>query len=346
METVLRTCGGLHSRALVLAALAVAAPSLAQSTTQAAQDGSLILYDMETEIGTVGRREYHDEAGRLVKLILYAHAWPSTYSADGTATAPMRLSARGTIDPNSIAVCSIEAYDYDDRGRSVRTSRYGRGGALSGFTVYRYDHQGSMRVGIDFTPDGRKSSETRYSRPPRSAVNGGVTGPHPKRGPELSYLLFDDTGERLIAVRGALPDDLPWTWGWGQERNGLCCAIAPSSASGTLDEIRIAASVRNVTSDARAVALGQGCLRPVLHNGAGEIVPIGSRGRQYLLTPHIARLAIEPGKVSHSDCDSLGWWYPDLAPGRYSLEVEYLGDSTEWLLVSNTLTITIVDPNW
>ncbi len=331
----------LYWQALLV--LRLATPStLAQEATKPETDGKLILYPHMSERGVVACRKYHDENGRLGRVTYYTTA-PTTRPSK---SAPVVLDHRplyGPFDPNDLVILWTEASDYDDAGRVVRTSRYDRAGALSGFATHRYEEEGFVGTTIHFTADGRKSCEIRYA-PPKEKVVGGAEHPGCNHGPEQVHLLFDDTGERLIAVRGPLPDDRPWTWGWGPVREGLRCAIAPSRERGPLACVRVAISVRNVTNGGRNVAGGQGCFRPVLVDADDRMVPIGPRGQQHLRESHIVWRSIEPDHVAHSECFTLGWWYPDLPPGRYSLHVEYRGDRgdpTEWLLVSNTVTITI-----
>ncbi len=343
MASARRICGRFRPGAILLSSLALVALSSARQATQPDAEGKLTLYDTMTEIGTVGRREFHDESGHLAKVIVYTCAWPTTCSAGAATSVPVRVSLRGPFDPNSLAVCWIETYDYDEDGRQVRASTYSSRGVLSGFGTCAYDSDGWLRCMKHFTPDGRRHYEIRYAPPRPSDMVGKDPSWRPKRGREQSHLYFDESGERLVAVRGVLPDDLAWIWGWGPEGGGLCCAIAPYCASGPLAKIRVALTVRNAMEAPRNVAIGSGTYRPILRDSAGRVVTISeaSKGARGLRVSQPGGLYTRPGEGAHWDTLELASWYDSLTPGDYSLQVEYRGDETEWRFVTNTITISI-----
>jgi hypothetical protein len=317
--------------------------SSAGQATQPDTDGELTLYDMMAEIGTVACREFHDESGRLIKVIHYTPVWPTTASASAATSAPAPPSLRGPFDPNNLAVCSIETYDYDKDGRRVRGSTYSAGGTLSGFATFAHDADGWLRSMRHFTADGRRQYEVRYSPPRPSDMVRMDPSWRPKRGREQSHLYFEENGERLVAVRGVLPDDVPWTWGWGPEESGLCCAVAPYCACGPLDKIAVAFTVRNTLEIPRTMSLGPGTYRPVLRDSTGRVVTIseGSKGARSLRVPQPVESSVRPGEAAHWDTLELAAWYNNLALGDHSLQLEYRGIDTEWRRVTNTITISI-----
>lgn len=334
-------CRGLDLHGLALFGVTAATLSFAQDARQPDKEGKLILYDFMTEIGVVAMREFRDEHNRPSRRIMYTPRWDSQPTTQPSQ--PTRFSFRGPFDPDNLAVHAVETYDYDRDGRKVRTSGYGPDGALGGFSTYRYHDQGWLRQQIAFTPDGRRYYEIRYDPPrPDGQRRWEASGP-PGRGPSVSHLYFDESGTGLVAVRGRIPEDLPWTWGWGPERDGLSCAVAPYRASGPPDKVRLGFSVLNVTRKDRQVGGGPGSYRPVLSDADGQIVPISesSRGARFLLTTAQGGMLVRAGEAYNAGSFDLAWWYANLSPGRYTLQVEYRGSGTEWLLTTNSVTITI-----
>ncbi len=340
MHTDLCTPRRWQRSALFVAGLALSAASFAQPATRPASEGELTFYEMMTQTGIVARRDFHDDSGRLIKRVFYAPARPTTVSL---SSQPAPSAVRGPFDPNQLAVRSTETYDYDRRGWLTRTSTYDPDGALTGYAGHQHDSAGGLCATVNFTADGRRSYEVRFgAEGPGGAAKPGPGGP--ARGRVRSHLYFEDSGQRLVAVRGALPEDQTWTWGWGSEKEGLSCAVAPQREAAPLGEMQVALTVRNLASSPREVAAGRGSYRPILRDADGQIVPIAekSSGAAGLREPSPTTALTQPREMFHWDAFDLASWYPELAPGRYSLQVEYRGDSPEWLLVSNAVTITIL----
>ncbi len=334
-------CRRLDLHGLALFGVTAATLSFAQDARQADEEGKLILYDFMTETGVVAKREFRDEHNRLSREIFYMPGWgprPTTQPSQ-----PTSFSVHGPFDPDNLAVHHVDTYDYDRDGRKVRTSTYGRDGALSGFWTYRYHDEGWLRQQIAFTPDGRRYYEIRYDPPRPDDRKRWEAAGLPGRGPSVSHLYFDESGTCLVAIRGRIPEDLPWTWGWGPVRDGLRCAVAPYRASGPPDKVELGFSVVNVTQKDRQVGGGAGSYRPVLSDADGQIVPISesSRGARFLSKTTRGGMLVRGGEAYNAGSFDLAWWYANLSPGRYTLQVEYRGSGTEWSLRTNSVTITI-----
>jgi hypothetical protein len=337
-------CRRLDLHGLALFGVAAATLSFAQDARQPDKEGKLILYDdFISPIGVVAMREFRDEHNRPSRKIMYTARWDSQPTTQPLQ--PKRFSFRGPVDPDNLAVHSVETYDYDRNGRKVRTSTYGPDGALSAFRTYRYHDEGWLRRETAFTPDGRRYYEIRYDPPRPDDQKRWESAGLPGRGPSVSHLYFDENGIGLVAVRGRIPEDLPWTWGWGPVRDGLRCAIAPYRASGPPDKVRLGFSVLNVTQKDRQVGGGPGSYRPVLSDAHGQIVPISesSRGARFLSMAARGGMFVRAGEAYNVGSFDLAWWYANLSPGRYTLQVEYRGDATEWTHRTNTIEVSIVD---
>jgi hypothetical protein len=317
---------GLTAVAMVLT---VALPATSASADD--QTGTLKIYDLMSEIGTVACREFRDDAGRLTRVIYY------------TTRAP---ALKGPFDPNDLIVQSSETYDYDQNGRKIRSSTFDGNGILNGYAICRYNRFGDVLDIIDFTADGRKQYEMRYTYFQRPVSPTPASTRPTQRLRTLTELDFDDAGERIIGVTGPLPDDLPPSWEWGPPAGGWRCAIAPCSASATREKMKIEITMLNADSAPKDLACGLGSYRPTLRAADGKVVPIAedSKGARWLRergSGSCGRVRIDEAR--RCGTLELARWYPNLPPGLYSLQLEYRGDRPDWFLVSNTVSITIVE---
>lgn len=223
-------------------------------------------------------------------------------------------------------------------------SEYGADGALVRFTTYQHEEKDWLHSQNWFTPDGRRHYQIRFSSPQTTDLEA----PHPcgmaRTGRSQSHLYFDESGERLVGVRGAMPKDLPWTWGWGQECDGLRCGLAPQKGSGAFEDICLALTVLNTTTEKRMLSVGFGAYRPILTDSECAVVPISetSRGAVQLELPGPSGgVLTDPGEAAYMHSFELTWWYDALPPGKYSIKIEYRGGSNEWLATSNSIPIQI-----
>ena len=279
------------------------------------------IYPQESQIGTVARRVFMDTEGRITKTIYYG----------------LRQDFRGARGPHSeemLAVQSIVLHKYDEESREARTEHYDGHMILQRIKLTRYNSDGEKASHVWLRSDGSREYEIRYSNP-RSAL----------------HLYFDDSGTKLVAVSGVLPQDVDLAHGWGEEVAGLSCGIAPSSPRGPLQEIRIYVSVRNQSEHPAEVltALPYQTVQMVLRDGQGALLPqdegyIGKRNSALVRLnrgPSDNLQTLATGQARHYRSYELREWYSGLAPGSYSLTVRRRASGEELSLVSNTISIEI-----
>ena len=285
------------------------------------QAQELTIYPYESQIGTVARRVFRDSQGRVAKTIYYR------------LTQDLR-SARGPHSEEMLAVQSIVLHKYDEESREARTEHYDPRMVLKRIRLTKYNPHGEKASHMWLRSDGSREYEIRYS----------------KHG-SPSHLYFDESGARLVAVSGVLPQDVDLAHGWGEEVAGLSCGIAPSSPRGPLEEIRIYVSVRNQSEHPAEVltALPYQTVQMVLRDGQGALVPqdeeyIGKRDSALVRLnrgPSDNLQTLAAGQARHYRSYELREWYSGLAPGSYSLTVRRRASGEELSLVSNTISIEI-----
>lgn len=285
------------------------------------QAEELTIYPYESQIGTVARRVFRDSEARVTKTIYY------------------RLrqhfrSAKGPYSEEMLAVQSIVLHKYDEGSRQTRAEHYDPHMVLQRIRLTKYNSQGEKASEMWLRSDGSREYEIRYS----------------KHG-SPSHLYFDESGTKLVAISGVLPQDVDLAYGWGKEVDGLSCGIAPSSPRGPLEEIRIYASVRNQSEHPAEVltALPYQTVQMVLRDGQGALVPqdeeyIGKRNSALVRlnrgpSDNLQTLAADQAR--HYRSYELREWYSGLAPGSYSLTVRRRASGEEFSLVSNTISIEI-----
>jgi len=315
---------GTATRAVVVlvlfasSALTVAARAAEETATDGqGQEGELTLYERMTSIGTVARRVFRDDEGRVTKTVYYGLRHEALDRLQGPYTEDM------------LEVQSIVLRVYDERGRESREEHYSPQMRLDRVKEVVYAADGAVQSVVWRTAQGVRTYEIRYAD-----------------GKSISHLTFDESGDGLVSVRGVVPDDMDLVHGWGKDMHGLSCGLAANRASGTLREIYVRATVRNRGLVADEITGGQ---RMVLADAAGQLVPRkderattdgeDSRGASGEGKATLQR--IKPGTAAVVVHGELARWYSDLPPGDYFLIVVCRDSDGDYSIVSNQLAITI-----
>ena len=305
-----------------------------QNLTNAAekeQDGELNIYGVITQIGTVAKRTFRDNAGRIIKTIYYGLDYRNL---------PNPFSFREPITEEMLAVQSINIHYYDQQGRQDRVEHYTPSFELSRIKQNKYGPNGRKIATIWLRPDESRKYEIRYHN-----------------GSSISHLYFDDTGQKLIAARGPVPKNMDLAYGWGRPVEGLSCGIAPNKHSALAKDIDISVTVRNLTAQPAKIitTLPYQTIQIELRNTKGALVPqntdyIEKRNKELLRMNNPLRESLQtipPHQTGHySSGYELNQWYGEVEPGKYYLTVKRRASGKDFSLVSNTITINILaDPN-
>ncbi len=167
-----------------------------------------------------------------------------------------------------------------------------------------------------------------------------------------TVLEFDDSGENLIAIRGQLPDDIDLAYGWGPLIKGLSLGIGANTLKGSLDDICITESVKNLSSTQKLLlsTFWYHLIKMELHDSTGKVVlqdeqQIKKRTTEFIRRNHgihEGSRSSEPGDAQSFGDYQLNLWYSDLAPGKYTLVVKRRSTGDVFDLLSNTLSLEIV----
>jgi hypothetical protein len=281
-------------------------------------DGELTIYSGWSEIGMVAERVFRDGDGRIAKTIYYGLRPGVDEKADRPYTEEM------------LAVREIVRHVYDDQGREIREERYSPDMRLRQVAQTTYNARGRRTEVVYLNAEGVRTYVTRWSTGTRKTTD----------------LYFDESGEGLIGIRGALPDDMDLVSGWGRAMHGLSCGLAATTTSGTLRDIRVYATVRNRGPVADEITAGH---RMRLVGTAGRALPPDDRRRgagdqdSTGSTDEDAEALqqIEPGAAVVVVHGELARWYSDVPPGHYSLTVVCRDSDGDFSIVSNKLAVTI-----
>ena len=282
-----------------------------------ADGGELTIYKMSTQIGTVAKRAFRDSSGRFTKTIYY------------TSTS---LSPTGPYPEETLRVQSVVIHRH---GRNRREEHRGPDMALRRIrdTVY----QNGNKAIVWRRPDETREYEIRYSG-----------------NRSISHLYFDQTGQKLVGVSGAIPSDVDLAWGWGRTDGGLTCGIGASHTSGPLKQVRIYVTIRNLTeAPAKVVtALPYRVVQMELRDAEDKIVPqdvarIAERNSDLIrMNPGANEniQTIRPHEAAmYTGGYELGDWYSDLQTGTCHVTVRRRAGGKEFSLVSNSLKLEIQD---
>jgi len=301
------------------------------STDKKEQDGELTIYGVITQIGTVAKRTFRDNAGRITKTIYYTLDYRNL---------PNPFSLREPVTEEMLAVQSINIHYYDQQGRQDRVEHYTPAFALSRIMQTKYDPNGGKIATVWLRPNESREYEIRY-----------------RNNRSISHLYFDDTGRKLIAVRGPVPKNMDLAYGWGRPVDGLSCGIAPRKRSALAKDINISVTVRNLTElPAKIITtLPYQTIQMELRNTKGALVPqntdyIEKRNKELLRMNNGLRESLQtipPHQAGHySSGYKLNQWYGEVQSGKYYLTVKRRASGKDFSLVSNTVTINILaDPN-
>src|SRR5436190_7355382 len=307
---------GSHMRNLRIVLIAMTVLFLLLDTRSYAQEdvrtSQLNIYDRPTQAGTVADRVFKDSKGRVVKNIIYTGGGPAPYREELLQVYLITIAKYGPND------CIVRAATYWP-GMILKSMIEGTcwpGTQIPRLTVFRDAH-------------GVRTQETR----------------HKTQDGKSTVLLFDSTGEKVIAVKSLTPDDVDLVHGWGKEVGGFACGIAANRERGHQEDIELFVTIKNIgfRQDRRVI------VSPVaveLKDSAGRL--IGPKAEFATKEAKIAPNTCPPfgegpavGESSLLTSYRLGDRYDQLAPGKYEMTVRVCSPVITGLLVSNTLLLEI-----
>ena len=272
----------------------------------------------------VAKRVFRDASGRTVKTVTYEipdkirrRVKPGSHFREKDLK-PFRIMLH-THDANSLR----EKIEY----RSPDGNLLGTATILS-----KEDHQSTTIIHYD--SKGIRTWEQRVT------ANSKTT------------LRFDAEGETVVLIEGDLLPDIDLAYGWGTPMNGLSCGIAPTRLRGRMEEIGIWISVKNDQDESAP------CFYPIefltfkmdLRDSSGRRqLPQEERykaSHPWTLRPDGSpTLGQIPAYASTARQRGIPYmlkdWYGDLAPGTYTVTVEFRTTGEEFSLVSNKLILQI-----
>jgi hypothetical protein len=302
----------MNTLRIVLMAVAVLLPLLDSRAQEDVQTSQLQIYDRPTQAGTVADRVFKDSKGRVVKNILYTGGGPAPYHEELLQVYLISIAKYGPND------CVVRAATYWP-GMILKSMIEGTcwpGTATPKLTVFRDAH-------------GVRTQEAR----------------HKTEAGKSTVLLFDATGEKVVAIKSLTPDDIDLAHGWGKEVGGVACGIAANRERGRQEDMELFITIKNSSYRRDRV--------PTVSPVAVELKD--SAGR--LVRPK-AELAAKEAKIAPNVCPPfgelpligesrlltsyrLGERYDGLAPGKYEMTVRLCSPVISGLLVSNTLLLEI-----
>jgi hypothetical protein len=276
------------------------------------QTSQLTIYDRPTQAGTVADRIFKDSKGRVVKNVLYTGGGPAPYHEELLRVYSISIAKYGPND------CVVRAANYWP-GMILKSMMEGTcwpGTATPKLSVFRDAH-------------GVRTQETR-----RKAEAGKST-----------ILLFDATGEKVIAIKSLTPDDVDLVHGWGNEVGGFACGIAANRERGRQEDIELFVTVKNIRFRRDRVSTIS-LLAVELKDSTGRL--IGPKAefavRESKITPTACPPFSEVPVIGESQLlisYRLGDRYDRLQPGKYEMTVRICSPVISGLLISNTISLEI-----
>jgi len=294
----------------------------ARAQTDPVDFGELVLYQSMTAIGTVACRKFRDEEGRVWKTIHYSYR---------PELPPRRAKGRKQPIPSPcpeyrLVEQSVTVLKFDERGLNVREELYFPGMKhLRRFAVKEYDDQKALTRRAWHEEDGIRRYETRYAD-----------------GVSTSDLYFDDTGRRLIAMRGPIPADVELGWTWGEAKDELTCGLAMTQEKGALEDLGFYINVKNLGPH-RSIWM-EPAARVIILTPTGQTVQ--SKARRAVPGKPVPR-----GSSGTGDQGAVCYYYPanrladyceDLDPGEYLIRAEQFMPKQKVTLVSEPVRFEVL----
>lgn len=165
-------------------------------------------------------------------------------------------SIRGVSGPpfsaEQLVPSSRQTFVYDDLGQQIRAQTYSPVSELSSYSETAYLSDGT-RVRGAFTANRTRVWTTWTFSSGRMTV-----------------ARFDDHGRRTVALRGFLAKGEGLANGWGLTTQGVACSLAASRAAGHSSQIRLYATLRNLSHRSFKVPTRPHYLTVVLRGGQTE----------------------------------------------------------------------------
>lgn len=290
--------------------------SIAAFAQQDDSPGELILYHSHTQVGTVARREFKDEKGRVYKTIYYTL---------------VDFSSRGPFREDQLREQSIDLIFYDESNCRVRSERDDPYTKTKRITMVEcQEGTATPKLTTYLDTRGIRERETRHSRT-------GVT------------LYFDSEGKKVVAIRGVIPDDADLVNGWGQKTGGLSVGIAINQQRGRQKDMRIYETTKNIDRDIDP-RLMISPLEYELKDISGRTVKPKERRYQPETVPDIdgcpgrfGQGAPAKGLAHNSLSIALQDNFHPLPAGKYSFTLKLCVSGSATTLVSNTISFEIID---
>jgi hypothetical protein len=277
--------------------------------------GELQMYERATQIGTVARREFKDDKGRIVKEIYYTHA----------------DNSMSRFREELLREQSSRTFEYDEHDCQIMSRSYDHTLKLTRIEEVRcFDRTATRKLTIARNSLGIKQGEARHT------ATGGIQ----------TIIQFDSNGEKVVAISGELPGDTDLINGWGNVLHGFALGIAANREKGRQQDLVVHISIKNVGKDAR-----EAMVSPVLIELKDTNGQVAKQKAAYRSKPNQTRSnecpsyleqgAPRPGWAQQQYTHSLSEQYDRLAPGKYSMTVAYCVSGLSERLVSNTIQIEV-----
>jgi hypothetical protein len=276
------------------------------------QTSQLTIYDRPTQAGTVADRVFKDSKGRVVRNVLYTGGGPAPYHEELLRVYSISIAKYGPND------CVVRAANYWP-GMILKSMMEGTcwpGTATPKLSVFRDAH-------------GVRTQETRRK----------------SEGGKSTVLLFDATGEKVVAIKSLTPEDVDLVHGWGNEVGGFVCGIAANRERGRQEDMELFVTLKNIRFRRDRVST----ISPLaveLKDSTGQLIAPKAQlaAREAKITPTACPPFSEVPVIGESQLlisYRLGERYDRLAPGKYEMTVRLCSPVISGLLISNTLPLEI-----
>lgn len=283
-------------------------------------EAELIRYGYATEVGTIAKRLFCDRKGYVYKEIYYTAKDPVAISPDSE---------------DNLKVQVIVLNTYNEQGYKIKAERFDANMKLQYLWTSEY-HKNIESLLIHYTPEGIKDFEQRY-------VNNR----------SICTLSFDEKGEKVVGIRGAIPQDIDLAFDWGEPKNGLACGISIVYAQSLFNKsfgYNLTINIKN-TDSTMFMVWGLPDAKIEIRDSSGRKVKEKAEYRHNKQDPlykprHCCGWPILPGESMYMNTAyELNTRYESFAPGRYSIHIKQPIKGKGRSLVSNTVFFEVEDQN-
>lgn len=284
------------------------------ASSEDAHKGELQIYSHSTQAGTIARRTFRDENGRVAKEIFY-------YDTRGLKPEPPTEA--------ELKVQSFYLYTYNQDGLRVKWDIRDPDNKIR--TIIHSEYNSARKLVREWSEDG--DGIRRWER-------------HLHDDGQQSELRYDDLGKRVVTIRGQVCKDIDLPDGWGRATNGFACGIVLSKTNGALKEIELWVNIKNIGESTVHIRSLPGVVM-MLRDAQGKEISesseyVQAREKSLPNQPNLYGQLLSPGAGGYLyPAYALKERFPNLPLGQYTLRLRQPVLESGVSLESNPVTFLI-----